>query len=251
MPPLILEKRAICYTFHSSAAGREHEALRDGWVYLEAKALQTGVLEVRSFTTGPLENNAYLVWDPSSKEAVLVDPGMGSEPIAGEIRSMGLTLKVVLNTHGHFDHIFHNAMFSNEFGCPYLLHEADLPLVHGMPEHAALFGFTADHCPDPQSFLHQGQEIPLGSAALKVLHTPGHSPGGVCFLSGGFVLTGDTLFAQSIGRTDLPGGSFDQLVGSIRDNLFPLPDTTQVLPGHGPATSIGFEKRHNPFVRTA
>lgn len=209
------------------------------------------MLEVRTFTSGPLENNAYLVWEPTSREAVLVDPGMGSEPIAQEIRTAELTLKAVLNTHGHFDHIFHNALFSREFSCPYFLHEGDLPLVHGMPEYAALFGFQADHCPDPTSFLRSGQEISLGSEALKVLHTPGHSPGGVCFLGSGFVITGDTLFAQSIGRTDLPGGSFDQLVASIRENLFPLPEMTQVLPGHGPATSIGFEKRHNPFVRTA
>lgn len=210
-----------------------------------------GTLEVLSFTLGPLENNTYLVWDPRALEAVLVDPGMGSEAVEGEIRSRGLSLKAVLNTHGHFDHIYRNAHFSKAFSCPFLLHEGDLPLVRGMAEHAALFGFPADPCPDPGGFLAEGQEFPVGAGTLKVLHTPGHSPGGVCLAAEGFVITGDTLFAQSIGRTDLPGGSFDTLVASVREKLFTLPDETQALPGHGPATSIGFEKRHNPFVRTA
>jgi len=209
----------------------------------------TGTLEVRAFTLGPLDNNSYLVWDPAGREAVVVDPGMGSEVLDGEIASLGLEVKAVLNTHGHFDHIYRNAHFTRAYGCPYLLSEADLPLVHGMSEHAALFGFDADPCPEPGGFLVEGQEFPLGSSALKVLHTPGHSPGGLCFAAGGFVITGDTLFAQSIGRTDLPGGSYDLLVASIREKLFVLPDATQVLPGHGPSSSIGYEKRHNPFVR--
>ncbi len=210
-----------------------------------------GVLEVRSFTVGPLENNTYLVWDRSSLEAVLVDPGMGSEAVEATLKELGLTLAAILNTHGHFDHIYRNVHFSRAYGCPVLIHEADLPLLRTMPEHAALFGFPAEPCPDPSGLLADGQEVRVGTGSLKVLHTPGHSPGGVCLAGEGFVLTGDTLFAQSIGRTDLPGGSYDALVTSIREKLFTLPDGTQALPGHGPATSIGYEKRNNPFVRAA
>lgn len=205
-------------------------------------------LRVETFSLGPLENNTYLVWDPASKEAVLVDPTMDSERLAPRIRELGLRLTAVLNTHGHFDHLAGNAFFASEFGCPVLIHEDEQPLLKEMPFYASLFGFTVDPSPQPSRLLRHGDLVHVGTSSLRVLHTPGHSPGGACFVGNGFVLSGDTLFAQSVGRTDLPGGSHETLVESIRRELFQLPDKTEVLPGHGPPTLIGFEKRHNPFA---
>ncbi|MEW6756758.1 MAG: MBL fold metallo-hydrolase [Acidobacteriota bacterium] len=206
-------------------------------------------LRVETFEVGPLENNAYLVVCDRSKEAVLVDPAMGSEGIADRIDDLGVRLTAVLNTHGHFDHIFHNALFFKRFGAKVLIHEEDLQLLRCVDRHAALFGFRAHPGPEPSGFLKPGESIRVGDHSLRVVHTPGHSPGGVCFVGTGFVLVGDTLFAQSIGRTDLPGGDYDTLVRSIRTELYTLPNATEVLPGHGPSTLIGFEKRHNPFVK--
>lgn len=206
-------------------------------------------LKVEEFPIGPLENNALLVVDPESREAVLVDPGMGSEVILGSIKEQGLRVTAILNTHGHFDHTYNNGIFRQELGCPLLMHEADLGLLRNMSGHAALFGFPPRTSPDPDAFLTPGQEIRVGHGALRVLHTPGHTPGGVSFAAPGWVITGDTLFAQSIGRTDLPGGDYDQLIHSIRTALFTLPESTEVFPGHGPSTLIGYEKRHNPFVK--
>ena len=206
-------------------------------------------LSVETFQVGPLENNAYLVVDPDSSEAVLVDPGMGSEGVADVIRSRGLRLTAVVNTHAHFDHTYNNAHFLEAFGCPLLIHEAELDLLRDMSRHAEAFGFAGRTSPDPSRFLRDGDEIRVGGGALRVAHTPGHTPGGVCLMSEGQVITGDTLFAQSIGRTDLPGGNYDQLVQSIRTALYALPESTEVHPGHGPATLIGYEKRHNPFVK--
>jgi hydroxyacylglutathione hydrolase len=209
----------------------------------------SNVLKVESYQVGPLENNTYLVLDSETAEAVLVDPSMGSEPLVESIRARRLNLKAILNTHGHFDHGYNNGLFSSAFGCPIRIHEGDLDLLRDMARHAALFGFRAEPSPEPSGFLKGGDEIAVGGGKLRVLHTPGHSPGGTCFASEGFVLCGDTLFAQSIGRTDLPGGDYETLVASIRRELYALADATEVYPGHGPSTLIGFEKRHNPFVK--
>lgn len=206
-------------------------------------------LKVEAFPIGPLENNALLVVDSESREAVLVDPGMGSEVISKTIAANNLHVTAILNTHAHFDHTYNNAYFREELGCPLLMHEADLELLREMSRHAVLFGFPPRTSPDPDAFLAPGQEVRVGSGALRVLHTPGHTPGGVSFAAPGWVITGDTLFARSIGRTDLPGGDYDQLVESIRTALYALPESTEVYPGHGPATLIGYEKRHNPFVK--
>jgi hydroxyacylglutathione hydrolase len=206
-------------------------------------------LRVEGHSLGPLENNTYLVWDEASYEAVIVDPTLGSEVLAGRMRELGLTLMAVVNTHGHFDHLAGNAFFASAFRCPIMIHREELPILREMPFHATLFGFTVPPSPEPEVLLGGGDVVKVGAGELKVLHTPGHSPGGICLLSDGFVITGDTLFAQSIGRTDLPGGDYEALVASVRKELFTLPDSTEVLPGHGPSTLIGYEKKHNPFVR--
>jgi hydroxyacylglutathione hydrolase len=206
-------------------------------------------LQVETFEVGPLENNTYLVYDREGGEAVVVDPAIGSEIVESRISSLGLRLSAVVNTHGHFDHLVNNAYFADHFSCPILIHEADLPLLEDMERHAVLFGYSVKPSPKPSGFLRPGEPLRVGSGSMEILHTPGHSPGGVCLSGDGFVIVGDTLFAQSIGRTDLPGGDFDTLLHSIRHRLYTLPDPTEVLPGHGPSTLIGFEKRHNPFVK--
>ncbi len=206
-------------------------------------------LKVESYEVGPLENNTYLVVDHEAKEAVLVDPGIGSETVEERIRDLGVNLLAIVNTHGHFDHLYNNAYFVKAFGCPVWIHKDDLELLQDMPRHAALFGYSVRQSPEPSAFLEDHKPVRVGRHELMVLHTPGHSPGGVCLAGEGFVMVGDTLFAQSIGRTDLPGGDYDTLVMSIRRQLYTLPDNTEVLPGHGPSTLIGFEKRHNPFVK--
>jgi len=207
-------------------------------------------LRVVKHSLGPLDNNTYLVWDPATKEAVIVDPTLESEVLAEQIRELGLVLKGIVNTHAHFDHLAGNAFFASEFGCPVMIHRDELPILREMPAHATLFGFSVPASPEPTVLLSGGDTVRVGAGELRVLHTPGHSPGGICLASDGFVLTGDTLFARSIGRTDLPGSDHEALVASIRDRLFALPDATEALPGHGPSTLIGFEKKHNPFVRS-
>ncbi len=208
-------------------------------------------LVVETYPVGPLENNTYLIVDPAAAQAVIVDPGMGSEFLAQTLQKRGLKLLAVLNTHGHFDHIYNNGYFSKAFGCPIMINGGDLDLLRDMPHHASLFGFSAGPSPEPAVLLTPGHRIPVGGGLVRALHTPGHSPGGTCFASEGFVICGDTLFAQSIGRTDLPGGDYETLVRSIQESLYTMPDTTEVYPGHGPSTLIGFEKKHNPFVKGA
>ena len=214
---------------------------------MEDKVKQLG-LEIETFTAGPLMNNIYLLWDPISRAAVLVDPSMESEFISAEIVGRDLDLRFIINTHCHFDHSCGNAFFKRTFNCPLLIHQGDLPLLRGLADYAKILGFSVDPSPEPDGFLAEGKPVRLGSNELGVLHTPGHSPGSVCLHSGGFILSGDTLFAQSIGRTDLPGSSFEAILDSITTKLFTFPDQTGVLSGHGPPTSIGFEKKHNPFL---
>ncbi|HEU5394671.1 MAG TPA: MBL fold metallo-hydrolase [Candidatus Methylomirabilis sp.] len=205
-------------------------------------------MKVHAFTVGPLESNSYLVVDEATREAALVDPGMESEPIADLLTRERLTVTAIINTHGHFDHVFGNAYFKAKAGAPLLMHRADLELVKRLEEQSLYFGFRATPSPSPDRFLEEGDEVRVGEIRLRVLHTPGHSPGGICLVTEGAAFVGDTLFAGSIGRTDLPGGSAEELLTSIREKLLVLPDETVLYPGHGPATTIGHERRHNPFL---
>ncbi len=206
-------------------------------------------LLVETFEVGPLDNNTYLIVDREAGEAVIVDPAMESEEAAARIETLGVALKAILNTHGHFDHVCNNAFFAERFGSPVLIHRNDLDFLEKLTEFAAIYGYKAKASPKPSAFLEDGASVPVGNHALLVIHTPGHSPGGVCLAAKGFVLSGDTLFNRSIGRTDLPGSDYDSLITSIRERLYLLPDDTEVLPGHGPKTSIGVERLYNPFVK--
>ncbi|MFQ5848778.1 MAG: MBL fold metallo-hydrolase [Candidatus Methylomirabilales bacterium] len=205
-------------------------------------------MKIHSFTIGPLETNAYLVVDEGSRQALLIDPGLESEGIYTIIQKEGLTLSAIVNTHGHFDHVCGNAFFQAKTGAPVLLHREDAPMMAHAAEQALTFGFQVPTPPAPDRLLSEGDEVVMGEHRMRVLHTPGHTPGGICLSAGGLVFVGDTLFAGSIGRTDLPGGSFEVLLASIRNKLLCLPDETAVYPGHGPVTTIGDERAHNPFV---
>lgn len=205
-------------------------------------------LAVHQFSVGPLQVNCFLVACRKTKEAMVVDPGDEGGRILQLAKKEGLKISKVVNTHGHFDHIGANQKIIEETGAELLLHAADLPLLQNARTHAEVYGLTVTPSPDPDSFLDQGDSFAVGEYSFSVFHVPGHSPGSICLLSDDHLFVGDVLFAGSIGRTDLPGGDFDALVSGVRGKLFRLPDATIVHPGHGPDTTIGQERRNNPFV---
>lgn len=205
-------------------------------------------MRIQHFTIGPLETNAYLVVDEGSRQALIIDPGLESEGIYGVIRDERLELSAIVNTHGHFDHVCGNAFYKAKTGAPVLLHREDVAMMRRAAEQALTFGFQVPTPPPPDRLLTEGDEVVIGGSRLRVLHTPGHTLGGICLTREGIVFVGDTLYAGSIGRTDLPGGSYDVLIASIRSQLLSLPDETTVYPGHGPPTTIGEERVHNPFL---
>jgi glyoxylase-like metal-dependent hydrolase (beta-lactamase superfamily II) len=211
------------------------------------------MLHLKSFTFNPFQENTYLIYDDQGI-AALVDPGchtLGERTELEQfIQSKGLKVEFLLNTHCHIDHVLGNAWAKKRFGIPLWIHEKEVSVLKSVEVYAPNYGFqgyepsTADH------FLVEGQAFQLGSETLKVLFVPGHAPGHAVFYheKSGQCLAGDTLFKGSIGRTDLPGGNHELLLTKIRTELFTLPEKTIVYPGHGPETTIGFEKIYNPFV---
>jgi len=195
-----------------------------------------------------LDNNTYVLACTVTREAAVVDAGFEPEAVIEVVRRQGLEVGLLLNTHAHYDHVAGMREVQEAVGGDYWLHPADRPLLDRLSEQGAAFGFPPARAPETVRDLADGQRIPIGGESVEVLHTPGHSPGGVCFLSGDSLWAGDTLFAGSIGRTDLPGGSFAELERSIHTRLFTLGDGVRVYPGHGPATTIGRERLDNPFV---
>ena len=206
-------------------------------------------MAIQTFVVGPLQSNSYLVVDERSRQAAVIDPGMESESVLEVVRHEGLRVESLIITHGHFDHVFSSAAFKAETGAQVIMHPDDVPLLLEMPETARFFGFKAPPPPQPDRLVREGDVIKVGDLALRVLETPGHTPGGISLCLDNAVFVGDTLFAGSVGRTDLRGGSLDALLRSIRTRLLTLPDWTVVYPGHGAATSIGAERRDNPFLQ--
>ena len=205
-------------------------------------------LVIHHLSVGPLQVNCFLVACPKTHDAMVVDPGEDGDRILKLANQEGLKIVKVVNTHCHFDHIGANRQLIEATGAELMLHAADQPLLAQARNQAATFGLSADPSPEPDRLLDQGDTFEVGELTFKVFHVPGHSPGGICLLSEGHLFVGDVLFAGSIGRTDLPGGDFDALVSGVRGRLFSLPDETIVHPGHGPDTTIGQERRMNPFV---
>lgn len=205
-------------------------------------------MKLAGLTVGPLQENCWLVGE--APRCAVVDPGAESERIFREIERLGLVPEKILLTHGHVDHIAHCAHVAERFGIGLWVHRADLPYLE-KPQWPELEAFLeARPCPAPERFVEDGESIEVAGLALSVLHTPGHTPGGVCYVHAPSrtILVGDTIFAGSVGRTDLPGGDGAALARSIRDKLFALEGDWQLLPGHGPETALEVERRENPFV---
>jgi glyoxylase-like metal-dependent hydrolase (beta-lactamase superfamily II) len=211
------------------------------------------MLHIKSFTFNGFQENSYLIVN-DDKECWAVDPGMYE---AGEVSQFkqylsanNLQLKSIINTHTHIDHIFGVQALKDAYNVPFGIHEKDLPVLGGAVGSAMLFGFNFPKAPVPDFYIADGTPLMLGKDEIEVRFTPGHSPGSISFYypEGKWVLSGDVLFNGSIGRTDLPGGSFDTLIGSIKGQLLSLPDGTTVYSGHGPATTIGNERLYNPFL---
>ena len=202
-----------------------------------------------STAVGPLEVNCYIVGCKQSLEGIVVDPGGDLDKISAVVKRHGLKILTIINTHGHVDHLGGNRQALTAFGARLLIHLDDAPMLGKSAEVARMYGIPGENSPEADAYLTDGMEILVGTHRLKVLHTPGHTQGGCClyFEDEHKVITGDTLFADSIGRTDLPGGSHDQLLNSIRTKLFTMPDNVIAYPGHGPQTTIGHEKRCNPY----
>lgn len=195
--------------------------------------------------------NTILLWDEVSQEAALIDPAKTSQDLHNHINELSLHIKYIINTHGHADHIGGNAYFKDKFQCPILIHSADQEMLTDSKKNLSAFMGEDIISPQADILLKEGDELLLGKASFKVIHTPGHTEGGIALYGEGILISGDTLFQLSVGRTDFPGGSFTALEKSIKEKLFKLPDETLVIPGHGGFTSIDREKLENPFIGLA
>jgi glyoxylase-like metal-dependent hydrolase (beta-lactamase superfamily II) len=206
---------------------------------------------LETFPVGPLQCNCTILGDEETREAIVIDPGDEIGRIARRLNANGLKLKQILITHAHIDHVGGALKLKRLTGAPILLNENDLPLLDMMDEQAAWIGGPTPETAPPDETLADGLVVGLEHYPAQVLHTPGHTQGSVClhFVPLKMVIAGDTLFAGSIGRTDLPGGDSYQILDSIQTRLLALPDETKVVPGHGPSTTIGVERRRNPFLR--
>ncbi len=201
---------------------------------------------VKTVVVGPLQVNCVVIADEASKKAFVIDPGDEPEMIMDVVAKNGLDVQYIICTHGHFDHVGAVIDIKNETWAKVVLHKEELELYNLSKESAALWGFEGETQPAPDMFVKDGDVITAGGLSFKVIHTPGHSLGGICLYSTDIVITGDTLFAGSVGRTPLPGGDIKKLGKSFR-RLMELPEVTKVIPGHGPSSSIGHEKKFNMF----
>jgi glyoxylase-like metal-dependent hydrolase (beta-lactamase superfamily II) len=206
---------------------------------------------LETFPVGPLACNCTILGDQEAGEAIVIDPGDEVSRIHRRLTELGLKLKQILITHAHIDHVGGALKLKRLTGAPILLNENDLPLLAMMAAQAGWVGVATPETAPPDESLSDGQHVGLDRYPAQVLYTPGHTQGSVClhFAPLKLLIAGDTLFAGSIGRTDLPGGDYGQIIDSIQSRLMALPDETRVLTGHGPATTIGTERRSNPFLR--
>lgn len=203
---------------------------------------------IEKLEVGMIMANCFIIGCEETRQAAVIDPGDEADRIFYTLSEHKLTVKYLINTHGHFDHVSANKPLKKATGAELLIHAADTPMLTNLSQMAAGFGMSADNSPPPDRTVDEGDVISVGTIDLKVLHTPGHSPGGISLYTDNKAFVGDTLFAGSIGRTDFPGGDFDTLISSIQTKLFPLGDEVIVFCGHGPETTIGRERRSNPFV---
>jgi glyoxylase-like metal-dependent hydrolase (beta-lactamase superfamily II) len=203
-----------------------------------------------ALAVGPLEVNCYIVWDRETKKAFVIDPGGDEDVIKMEVWKNSLDVEYIVNTHGHFDHVGGDAALKEALGAPIAIHGSDAGLMAEAHERGVIFGVNAPKQPAPDKLLEDGSTLKAGGLTLEVIHTPGHTPGGVCLFdrADSILFTGDTLFAGSVGRTDLEDGSYEELMESIKTRILPLSDSVRIYPGHGPDSTIGAERRNNPFI---
>ena len=224
------------------------------------------MLIVKSFTFSPVQENTYVLYN-EQKQCCIIDPGCyfpeERDELKTGIEKTGLTPVLLLNTHCHLDHVFGNKFIYDTWGLHLHLHEKEKPVLDFAPQSGIMWQLPFDNYNGPLVYLKEGNSIKIGEEKLEIRFTPGHSPGSISFYhppdpahralrvdeAGGFIIGGDVLFNGSVGRTDLPGGDFNTLVNSIQTQFFTLPDETKVYSGHGPVTTVGFEKMNNPFVK--
>ena len=206
-------------------------------------------LTIKGIVVGVFAGNCWIIGSHRTGEAIAIDPGDQSEEILALARDMGVKIKLIASTHGHLDHILGVGGVQAATGAGFLLHSLDLAIARDTVSSAALLlGRVVEPPPEPDAFLSDGDEVEVAGVKLKVIHTPGHTPGSVSFYTDGMLFSGDTLFQGSIGRTDMPGGDYQQEIASIVERLLKLPDETIVLPGHMGETRIGIERQTNPFI---
>lgn len=206
-------------------------------------------MEIKVFVEGPVDANNYLIIDEKSKEAVLIDCSSGRQEFINSIKNSGVNLKYILLTHGHFDHILGVDKFKEVFGTDAYIAKEDIEQVELTPKFMPILaGMESVEIKSIHNYLKDGDIIKVGDIEIKAIATPGHTPGGMSYLIGDKLFSGDTLFHRSIGRCDFPGGSLDTIVKSIKEKLFTLPDNTEVFPGHGEKTTIAYEKKYNEIL---
>jgi hydroxyacylglutathione hydrolase len=211
------------------------------------------MITIHTFTFNPFYENTYILSDESN-ECVIIDPGCHISEEEQELEQYIVSNKLkpvkLLNTHCHIDHVFGNSFVAGKWNLELEMHRDDLVVLQSFPQVCQMYGFPSGPQPEPGKFLEEGGQVHFGNSTLDILFTPGHSPGSICFFNEKekFAIAGDVLFQGSIGRSDLPGGNYETLIKSIREKLFRLPADLKVYPGHGPSTTIGFEKKNNPFA---
>jgi hydroxyacylglutathione hydrolase len=212
------------------------------------------MISIKQFTFNPVRENTYILFDETA-ECVIIDPGMydaeEQNAVVSFIKEKGLKPVLLLNTHCHYDHVFGNKFVYDQWGLKPQFHKGELFVLQAIPGYVPQMGLHYELSPEPEVFLAETGKVSFGNSELELIFAPGHSPAHLCFYAAAdnFLIGGDVLFYGSIGRTDLPGGSYSQLINSIKNNLFILPDDCKVYPGHGQFTTIGFEKQHNPYLQ--
>ena len=220
-----------------------NESAKDRYVF--------DTFEITKIVVGELSVNCYIVWDKETREAAVIDPGGDPENVIAAVKADKLDVKYVINTHGHFDHVGGDGDVMEALGAELVIHSADAPMLANAAAYSSFFGSAAKNQPPPDITIEHGSVIKFGKVEINVVGSPGHTPGGVLLSIGGgdVVITGDSIFAGSIGRTDLPGGSYEELMASLRDRILPMNDGARLFPGHGPDTTVGAEKASNPYLQ--